>query len=189
MRGPPYGHPRLGSLLGKHSAPIDDKCPVVAQSSSIGSLGPNLSNWVTEFVNSTRKDSKPLGIRKIPSFKFIYPSFGNVMRSHDGILGGGCLPYGKKTDDKQPWLKNHLMQWRAKERFRDKAMPHIKSYCRWSDSRLYWFHLTSANLSKAAWGGFNKTAKFEAPLRIMNYEAGVLFLPKFVVSSSSFLNQ
>ena len=48
--------------------------------------------------------------------------------------------------------------------------------------------LTSANLSKAAWGIYNKTAKFEPPLRINNYEAGVLFLPKFIVCLIKFNN-
>lgn len=60
-------------------------------------------------------------------------------------------------------------------------MPHIKSYCRFTEDKLYWFFLTSANLSKAAWGAFNKSSKLDPPLRIMNYEAGVLFLPKFIV--------
>jgi tyrosyl-DNA phosphodiesterase 1 len=62
-------------------------------------------------------------------------------------------------------------------------MPHIKSYCRFGKEGVHWFLLTSANLSKAAWGAFNKSAKFDAPLRVNNYEAGVLFLPKFVVST------
>ena len=61
-------------------------------------------------------------------------------------------------------------------------MPHIKTYCRWTDENgLFWFILTSANLSKAAWGAFNKGSKLDLPLRIMNYEAGVLFLPKYVM--------
>ena len=154
----------------------------MAQSSSIGSLGPNPQSWVlSEIANSFRRDSAPLGLRRIPGFRMIYPSIGNVMSSHEGMLGGGCLPYGKAAHDKQLWLKDYLHQWKCKSRNRNKAMPHIKSYCRWSDKGLYWFHLTSANLSKSAWGAFNKSAKLEQTLRINSYEAGVLFLPKFVV--------
>lgn len=108
-RGHQWGHPRVGQLLAKYSAPIDDCCPVVAQSSSIGSLGPNVQAWVTtDIVNSFRKDSAPVGLRRIPAFKMIYPSFANVKNSHDDLLGGGCLPYRKAIDDKQLWLKNHL---------------------------------------------------------------------------------
>lgn len=58
-------------------------------------------------------------------------------------------------------------------------MPHIKTYCRLSPCRKYlsWFLLTSANLSKAAWG--METKKRE--LRILNYEVGVLFVPSVLV--------
>ncbi|XP_055601148.1 probable tyrosyl-DNA phosphodiesterase [Uranotaenia lowii] len=186
-KGPLWGHPRLGYLLGKHSAPIDDACPLVAQSSSIGSLGLNPQAWVcSELMANFRKDSAPLGLRRVPAFKMIFPSFSNVRNSHDNLLGGGCLPYMKATHDKQLWLREYLHQWRSDCRNRTKAVPHIKTYCRWSHRGLYWFLLTSANLSKAAWGVFNKSAKFEPPLRINSYEAGVLFLPKFVIEENFF---
>ncbi|XP_029713735.2 probable tyrosyl-DNA phosphodiesterase isoform X2 [Aedes albopictus] len=186
-KGPLWGHPRMGYLLGKHSAPIDDTCPLVAQSSSIGSLGPNPQSWVlSEVMASFRRDSAPIGLRRVPAFKMIFPSFSNVRNSHDHLLGGGCLPYMKATHDKQLWLKDYLHQWKSDSRNRTKAVPHIKTYCRWSHRGLYWFLLTSANLSKAAWGVYNKSAKFEAPLRINSYEAGVLFLPKFVIEDNFF---
>ncbi|EDS27256.1 tyrosyl-dna phosphodiesterase [Culex quinquefasciatus] len=186
-KGPLWGHPRLGYLLGKHSAPIDDACPLVAQSSSIGSLGPNPQSWVlSEIMASFRRDSAPVGLRRVPSFRMIFPSFSNVRNSHDNLLGGGCLPYMRATHEKQPWLKDHLHQWKSDCRNRTKAVPHIKTYCRWSHRGLYWFLLTSANLSKAAWGVYNKSAKFEAPLRINSYEVGVLFLPKFVIDENFF---
>uniref|UniRef100_A0A1Q3EYJ2 Putative tyrosyl-dna phosphodiesterase n=1 Tax=Culex tarsalis TaxID=7177 RepID=A0A1Q3EYJ2_CULTA len=186
-KGPLWGHPRLGYLLGKHSAPIDDSCPLVAQSSSIGSLGPNPQSWIlSEIMASFRRDSAPIGLRRVPAFRMIFPSFSNVRSSHDNLLGGGCLPYMRATHEKQPWLKDHLHQWKSECRNRTKAVPHIKTYCRWSHRGLYWFLLTSANLSKAAWGVFNKSAKFEAPLRINSYEAGVLFLPKFVIDENFF---
>lgn len=183
-RGHPWGHARLGSVLNKHSAAVDEKIPIVCQSSSIGSLGPNIESWIQhDFLNSLRKDSEPLRLRKIPAFKMIYPSFGNVSRSHDGMLGGGCLPYGKNTNDKQPWLKSYLHQWKSKMRSRSQAMPHIKSYTRFDLDKgcVYWFALTSANLSKAAWGSFNKNSNIQPCLRIANFEAGVLFLPRYVV--------
>lgn len=60
-------------------------------------------------------------------------------------------------------------------------MPHIKTYGRISPdcSNLAWFHLSSANLSKAAWG-MNRKGKGSG-LYIMSYEAGVLFLPQLLV--------
>ena len=57
-------------------------------------------------------------------------------------------------------------------------MPHIKTYTRVSPNleEIPWFILTSANLSKAAWGRCSKSTF------ILNYEAGVIFIPKFIVS-------
>lgn len=43
---------------------------------------------------------------------------------------------------------------------------------------MSWFLLTSANLSKAAWG--KKTLSDQSDY-ILSYEAGVLFIPQFVV--------
>jgi tyrosyl-DNA phosphodiesterase 1 len=61
-------------------------------------------------------------------------------------------------------------------------MPHIKSFACYSSDykKLYWFLLTSANLSKAAW---DKLEKKETQIFIMSYEIGVLFLPSFVSSN------
>lgn len=57
-------------------------------------------------------------------------------------------------------------------------MPHIKTYCRVSPclSKVAYFLLTSANLSKSAWGGpFAK----DNGVYVRSYEAGVMFLPSF----------
>lgn len=181
-----HGHCRIAWLLSKHSTPIDDSSAVVAQSSSLGSFGARPDVWLTsEFLNSFRRDTQPLGLRKVPKIRVIYPSFNNVANSHDGILAGACLPYSEQTHKKQPWLNDILYQWKADGRYRTKAMPHIKTYARWSEKKLFWFVLTSANLSKAAWGSLSKT-KTNATLRINNYEAGVLFLPKFVSNTNFF---
>lgn len=105
-----WGHARVGYLLSKHCAPVDDACPIVAQSSSIGSLGPNIQSWImADVANSFRKDSLPIGIRRLPTFRMVYPSFANVKGSHDDLLGGGGLPYRKAINDKQQWLKSHLL--------------------------------------------------------------------------------
>ena len=48
--------------------------------------------------------------------------------------------------------------WRSDSRHRTKAVPHIKSYTKIdeSNSKAAYFLLTSANVSKAAWGKVNK---------------------------------
>jgi len=71
--------------------------------------------------------------------------------------------------------------WECYSRKRSKAMPHIKTYCRISSNctEMSWFLLTSANLSKAAWG--RKLKSKDQSNYIMAHEAGVLFLPQFLV--------
>lgn len=183
-----YGHPRVASLLSEHSAPVDDSNPIIIQASSIGCLGSNSAAYLCgEIANSFKRDSAPVGIRRLPNVKVIYPSLNNVLSSHDEIQGGGCLPYNGAAHDKQRWLNEHLYQWRASSRNRNKAMPHIKTYCRYSDRGLYWFVLTSANISRSAWGTMNKGNKTLNPsLRINSYEAGVVFFPRVIIGQERF---
>ena len=49
----------------------------------------------------------------ICQMELIYPSHSDVMSSYDGPLGGGCLPYRQQTHSKQPWLIDHMFNWRA----------------------------------------------------------------------------
>lgn len=58
---------------------------------------------------------------------------------------------------------------------RQRAAPHIKTYIRYSDKgRLDWALLTSANLSKQAWGDAERNT---GELRICSWETGVLVWP------------
>ncbi len=93
----------------------------------------------------------------------------------EGYEAGGSLPYGKLNARKQPYLRNFLHVWKSERRGRTRASPHIKSYVRLSpDSQtLAWFLLTSANLSKAAWGALEKK---DSQLMIRSYELGTLHL-------------
>nr|CAD7194536.1 unnamed protein product [Timema douglasi] len=196
-RGPEFekwGHRRLASLLKKHvTAPVDSSWNILAQCSSIGSLGPEPEAWMCGELRSSmaQRAGASIALQSLPQFKVIYPSFRNVASSIDGLLGGGCLPYSMKTHTKQAWFTKYLHEWKSSKRHRSEAMPHIKTYARVSSNgqQLAWFHLTSANLSKAAWGNLNKVkgrpstdANAGAGLYMMSYEAGVLFLPKFLVT-------
>lgn len=57
-------------------------------------------------------------------------------------------------------------------------MPHIKTYTRVfagpKRNRIAWYLLTSANLSRAAWGEYQKN---RTQLHIKSYELGVLICP------------
>lgn len=77
-----------------------------------------------------------------------------------------------------------MHKWRADHTGRTEAAPHIKSYARISqdNSSVLWWLITSANLSKAAWGGFEKK---NSQLAIKSFELGVLFIPKLFNENSS----
>jgi tyrosyl-DNA phosphodiesterase-1 len=182
-----YGHPKIGALLSKHSAKIKDSSSINMQASSIGNLGPSPNTYLCgEIASSFGKDCDNVNLRKASNVKVIYPTLNNVLNSYDHILGGGCLPYNEETNKKQLWLKNYLYQWKSSSRNRTRSMPHIKTYCRFdSDDGLYWFILTSANLSRSAMGSLNKTGLAKS-LRINSFEAGVLFFPRIIINNDTF---
>uniref|UniRef100_A0A5S6R368 Tyrosyl-DNA phosphodiesterase 1 n=1 Tax=Trichuris muris TaxID=70415 RepID=A0A5S6R368_TRIMR len=173
-----WGHTKLRHLLNKHlKVKVDASWPLICQFSSIGSLGVTPERWLLgEFANSL-KQANGQQIGAPPNLKLIYPSVEDVRRSLEGYEGGGCLPYSFKTAFKQEYLKRFLHRWRSECNGRSLACPHIKSYlrCNATFDKLAWFLLTSANLSKAAWGSFEKNC---AQIFIRSFEIGVLFLPQ-----------
>ncbi|CAB0005704.1 unnamed protein product [Nesidiocoris tenuis] len=180
-----WGLGGLGSVLSDNlTVPEKNSYPLVLQCSSIGSMGPNPDSYLTGEVLRTFCSGKKEGVVGKPDVKLVYPSFKNIADSYDGLLGGGCLPYSSKTHDKQRWLTSYMCQWKSDKRHRSRAPPHIKSYCRVSpdNKKLSYFVLTSANLSKAAWGSFNKSGN----LSILSYEAGVVFLPTYFFGADYF---
>ena len=57
---------------------------------------------------------------------------------------------------------------------RKRAAPHIKTYIRYGGESIDWALVTSANLSKQAWGEAGNNA---GEMRISSYEIGVLVWP------------
>ena len=180
-----WGHLKLRKVLSEHGPDkslVTKEWPVVGQFSSIGSLGDDDKKWLSsEWLRSLSccKDEKFIhGLGKSGNLlKLIYPTIKNVKDSLEGYSAGGSLPYGVKLAMKQRYLKEYLCQWVANNVGRSLASPHIKSYTRISpDSKSSpWFLLTSANLSKAAWGVYEKD---QSQLMIRSYEIGVLFIPE-----------
>ncbi|GBL77991.1 Tyrosyl-DNA phosphodiesterase 1 [Araneus ventricosus] len=177
-----FGHLKLRKILNLHGSPketVQSNWPLICQFSSIGSLGASPDQWLLgEFSTSlsTVKDSS-LGSQST-SLKLVFPTVDNVRKSLQGYPAGASLPYSIKVAQKQPYLKNYLHQWKSDKMGRSEASPHIKTYIRLSpdNCNIAWFLLTSANLSKAAWGALEKKG---SQFMIRSYELGVLFLPKF----------
>ncbi|XP_005992768.1 tyrosyl-DNA phosphodiesterase 1 [Latimeria chalumnae] len=186
-----WGHLKLRKLLSEHTLlmPGQESWPVIGQFSSIGSMGADKTKWLySEFKESlTRlgRDSKSLVKTEVP-IHLVYPTVENVRTSLEGYPAGGSLPYGLQTAQKQIWLHSFFHKWSADITGRSRAMPHIKTYMRPSPDfqEIAWFLVTSANLSKAAWGALEKN---NSQLMIRSYELGVLFLPAaFGLDKNSF---
>ncbi|KYQ49416.1 putative tyrosyl-DNA phosphodiesterase, partial [Trachymyrmex zeteki] len=139
-----WGYKKLAHVLSRYATlpPDAPQWPIVAQSSSIGSLGPNFESWLSKDIIPCMSRETTKGLKSHP----------------------------------------HFHQWKAKRTARDRAMPHIKSYTRISPDlkSISWFVLTSANLSKAAWG-VQRNNHY-----IMSYEAGVIFIPKLITGTTTF---
>jgi tyrosyl-DNA phosphodiesterase-1 len=100
--------------------------------------------------------------------------------SFEGYQAGDSLLLSQNSYEKQQSYINPLLcSWKADITHRSKASPHIKTYIRVhpNSSELDWFCLTSANLSKAAWGTLQKGKGENGHFLIRSYELGVLIYP------------
>lgn len=166
-----FGHIELMKYISRHFKEISMDDILICQVSSIGSLGKTEKEWLSdEFLTSLRSDIK--------NFKLIYPSMNNVLTSYEGLDGGSCLPYSFDVCKKQMYLNRYLCQWKADVTMRTNYCPHSKIYSlvsKTDNKTIKWLLLTSANLSKAAWGQLDSSKSF---ITIRSYECGVLLINK-----------
>ncbi|XP_035992125.1 tyrosyl-DNA phosphodiesterase 1 [Fundulus heteroclitus] len=173
-----WGHLRLRKLLYEHTNPIpgEERWPVIGQFSSIGSMGMDKTKWLAGEFQRTLTTLGKSSLRPDPLMHLLYPSVEDVRTSLEGYPAGGSLPYSIQTAQKQIWLHSYFHRWKASRTGRSHAMPHIKTYMRVSPdfTQLAWFLVTSANLSKAAWGALEKN---NTQVMVRSYELGVLYVP------------
>ncbi|PKA57825.1 tyrosyl-DNA phosphodiesterase 1 [Apostasia shenzhenica] len=176
-----WGHMKMRTVL--QDCVFDKefcKSPLTYQFSSLGSLD---EKWMSEFGASLSSgildDNSLLGTG---TSCIIWPTVQDVRCSLEGYAAGNAIPSPQKNVEKE-FLRKYWARWKAEHVGRCRAMPHIKSYTRHNGQKLAWFLLTSANLSKAAWGALQKN---NSQLMIRSYELGILFLPSTVDSSSMF---
>ncbi|KAL0353227.1 UNVERIFIED_CONTAM: Tyrosyl-DNA phosphodiesterase 1 [Sesamum angustifolium] len=167
-----WGHMKLRSVLQECTFEKQfETSPLVYQFSSLGSLD---EKWMAELASSMSagmtEDKSPLGPGKP---LIIWPSVEDVRCSLEGYAAGNAIPSPLKNVEKE-FLKKYWAKWKASHTGRCRAMPHIKTFTRYNGQNLAWLLLTSANLSKAAWGALQKN---NSQLMIRSYELGVLFLP------------
>ncbi|KAK3820241.1 MAG: tyrosyl-DNA phosphodiesterase I [Benniella sp.] len=179
-----WGHMRLRSVLKQQvEIPKEYKqgSKIICQMSSIGSLGKDAEDWLRgEFESSlnAHRNSNYLASSKA-DLCVVYPTAENVRTSYDGWAMGWSLPFRSTSYNKQAhYLDPLLHSWKAIKSGRERAMPHIKTFTRVTSKAegdyLSWFLLTSANLSKPAWGETHRDGAFS----IQSYELGVLLFPE-----------
>ncbi|XP_047938783.1 tyrosyl-DNA phosphodiesterase 1 isoform X1 [Salvia hispanica] len=167
-----WGHMKLRTVLQECTFENQfEKSNLIYQFSSLGSLD---EKWMTELAFSMsagmKEDKKPLGLGKP---LIIWPSVEDVRCSLEGYAAGNAIPSPLKNVEKK-FLQKYWARWKSSHAGRCRAMPHIKTFMRYSGQNIAWLLLTSSNLSKAAWGALQKN---NSQLMIRSYELGVLFLP------------
>ncbi|KAL6207085.1 hypothetical protein ACLB2K_024330 [Fragaria x ananassa] len=175
-----WGHLKLRTVLQECTFDKEfQKSPLAYQFSSLGSLD---EKWMAELAYSMSSgfsdDKTPLGPGEP---RIIWPTVEDIRCSIEGYAAGNAVPSPAKNVEKD-FLKKYWARWKASHTGRCRAMPHIKTFTRYNGQKLAWFLLTSANLSKAAWGALQKN---NSQLMIRSYELGVLFLP-YKTRSSGF---
>ncbi|KAF1926457.1 phospholipase D/nuclease [Didymella exigua CBS 183.55] len=167
---------------------------IVLQVSSIATLGAAPA-WLSHFqsVLSRARTPQQLPNAPKPKFNIIFPTAEEVRTSLDGYESGGSIHVKLQSAQQKKQLQYMhplLCHWKdsspsspsmapetKREAHRGPAAPHIKTYFRFADEThrsIDWALVTSANLSKQAWGDVvNK----QGEVRIQSYETGVLVWP------------
>lgn len=169
----------------------DGASEIVVQISSIATLGPT-PTWLREtFFSALRSRKGPAGENPKPTFKVVFPTADEIRRSLDGYAAGASI-HTKIQSAQQAkqlqYLRPIFCHWAndasdgvklpegtvVRDGGRQRAAPHIKTYIRYGQKGIDWALVTSANLSKQAWG---ETANTSGEMRISSYEIGVLVWP------------
>lgn len=194
-----WGLTRVADLLDEHKEDHRgdyegaESDTIVLQSSSIGSLGVT-DKWITpQLVGAldgrSPRDKAGNGGDRLPKSQIVWPTVENVRKSFDGYDMGVSIHFKNETDTHKKqyaYMKDRMNVWKANEKHRTRAMPHIKTYTRFTRAgKLRWVLLTSANISKYAWGSVTASAK-DPKFSIPSWELGVLLFPQSVVGKSVF---
>lgn len=192
-----WGWPRVRQILSSIGSISEGARPrIVMQCSSVASLN---ENWVGNFKTAlaVTKGSITSRPNKTPNVSLIFPTADEIRRSVDGYASGGSIHMKTQSaaQIKQlAHLRPMLCHWAGdadsnlasvngpdkfpvRQALRRRAAPHIKTYIRFSDEemkRIDWAMMTSANLSKQAWGEAITTG---GEVRICSYEIGVVVWP------------
>ncbi|KAI0543962.1 tyrosyl-DNA phosphodiesterase [Xylaria curta] len=168
-------------------------------------LQKTLFNSLSESRHITQQSSSSSGTQTFrPSFKIVFPTRDEIASSLDGY-GSGASIHTKIQSAAQTkqlqYLRPLFHHWandspggvsvstsgsggsstRPGEAGRKRAAPHIKTYIRYGEKSIDWAMLTSANVSKQAWGEATNKA---GEVRIASWEIGVLIWPELLTGDA-----
>jgi len=185
-----WGWPALKRVLRTVPSSSKSSPDIVLQVSSIATLG-GTDAWLAKTVFPALAASKTSPGK--PRYSLIFPTADEIRRSLDGYESGASI-HTKVQSSQQAkqlqYLKPIFHHWAGDgshhasssdnilDAGRKRAAPHIKTYVRFSDSaktNIDWALVTSANLSKQAWGEAYNTA---GEVRIASWELGVIIWPE-----------
>ncbi|TAQ91076.1 hypothetical protein B7494_g635 [Chlorociboria aeruginascens] len=169
----------------------DSQSEVVVQVSSIATLGVN-DKWLDKTFFRAINTSQT--VSPLSKFRIIFPTADEIRRSLNGYKSGSAIHTKIQSPAQQKqllYLKPILYHWAGdgaqhssgssahiSDAGRKRAAPHIKTYIRFANSErsaIDWALVTSANLSRQAWGEAMNAA---GEIRICSYEIGVLVWPE-----------
>ncbi|KAL9555830.1 hypothetical protein MBANPS3_002167 [Mucor bainieri] len=190
-----WGLERLTEVLRQHVTLPAHNCQNSQIIMQCSSMPHSPEKWFKEQVCRAMAEFKnrrsALSI-KAPQVCVIYPTISAASNSFTGRDMSGdflrfekgkwwCVLTSASYDKNHTWFDPYLYEWKSERAGRKSLMPHIKTYTRTYEDKngkfyIAWHLLTSANLSRAAWGDYQKN---RTQIYIKSFELGVLFCPSF----------
>ncbi|RGP80417.1 mate efflux family [Fusarium longipes] len=154
-----------------------DDSDIVVQVSSIATLGAK-DDWLQKTLFDHLSRCKNTGLGR-PKFKVVFPTADEIRRSLDGYASGGSIhtkiqsaQQAKQLD----YLRPIFHHW-SNDSPTGTELPDNSPSC----ESGHWGLLTSANISKQAWG---EAARPTGEMRIASWEIGVLVWPELLEPGS-----
>jgi tyrosyl-DNA phosphodiesterase-1 len=201
------GHWKLRHVIKEHCAPPpiqspSSPAPVVCQFSSMGSLSERYLHDLyasMDVMSATRsQDERPKAGKATlqQKLQIVYPTVEEIRTSYQGYRGGSSVP-GMSRNIQKAFLRPLYHKWSASGTqatriplWKGENVPHIKTYYQLrlepkadgeKSASMEWFVLSSHNLSKAAWGEVQTSARFAGRrLFVRHWELGVFLSPSLL---------
>jgi tyrosyl-DNA phosphodiesterase-1 len=186
-----WGWPGLERVLKKVPATtLAHKAQINVQISSVGTSSEKWLEGFFDVLGTTTAGQQPKA--KKPLVRVIFPTADEIRRSLDGYQSGNSIHMKLNSVMQKAqlkYMKPLLCTWAGdskedqngvRQSGRRRAAPHIKTFIRFSDENcdnIDWTMVTSANLSKQAWG---EMANKQGDVNIKSFEIGVLVCPQWL---------